>query len=294
MTPPATTTHPATTATTGTGTTAATAPAAAAAAAAGAGGERIRLGGLDLDALTEPQVITTILTALAAGHGGWVATPNTDITRAARRDPALAALIATAALAVPDGMPLIWAARLAGHPLPGRVTGASLIHTLTTAAAARHHSIYLLGGPPGTPQQAARNLTTANPGLRIAGTSAPPPGFDTTPAALDALTRHLTTTQPDIVYVGLGFPRQEHLITHLTPHLPRTWFIACGAAIPFAAGTLHRAPPWMQNTGLEWLHRLATEPRRLFRRYIIHDLPYATHLLTTALFHRLTQAELRG
>jgi N-acetylglucosaminyldiphosphoundecaprenol N-acetyl-beta-D-mannosaminyltransferase len=84
------------------------------------------------------------------------------------------------------------------------------------------------------------------------------------------------------VYVGLGFPKQERLIASLMPALPSAWFIGCGAAIGFAAGTVNRAPEWMRQSGLEWTHRLISEPRRLFRRYIVHDLPYAAGLLACA------------
>jgi N-acetylglucosaminyldiphosphoundecaprenol N-acetyl-beta-D-mannosaminyltransferase len=247
---------------------------------------RIRLAGFDLDRLTEQQVVERIADALDAGQGGWVATPNVDICRAARRDPALASLMAGASLAVPDGMPLVWAARMRGEPLAGRVTGASLIFSLTEAAARRSRSIYLLGGAPGVPQAAGRALALRYPGLAVAGADAPPVGFDATDAGIAAVRDKIVAAAPDIVYVGLGFPKQERLITALAPALPGTWFVACGAAIPFAAGVLPRAPLWMQRAGLEWCFRLATEPRRLFRRYVLNDLPFAVVLLAAALWER--------
>jgi N-acetylglucosaminyldiphosphoundecaprenol N-acetyl-beta-D-mannosaminyltransferase len=88
--------------------------------------------------------------------------------------------------------------------------------------------------------------------------------------------------KPDIVYVGLGFPKQEHVIDRLRPDLPASWFVGCGASIQFVAGDLRRAPEWMQGTGLEWMYRLLSEPRRLAIRYLLHDAPFALHLLTTA------------
>jgi N-acetylglucosaminyldiphosphoundecaprenol N-acetyl-beta-D-mannosaminyltransferase len=248
---------------------------------------RTRLAGLGFDPLTEQQVISHVLAALAAGRGGWIATPNIDICQAAQRDHSLGMLVESASLVVPDGMPLLWAARLRGEPLPERVTGASLICTLTAAAAGDGRSVYFLGGDPGVPERAARRLAARFPGLIVAGTDAPPPGFERSAAGLSAVRAKLAAAAPDIVYVGLGFPKQERLIEALAPALPRAWFLCCGAAIPFAAGTRRRAPGWMQQTGLEWAFRLLSEPRRLFHRYVVSDLPFAARLLTFSALIRL-------
>jgi N-acetylglucosaminyldiphosphoundecaprenol N-acetyl-beta-D-mannosaminyltransferase len=243
---------------------------------------RCRLAGIEIDSVTEQQAVAHIIEALADGRGGWVATPNIDICRLVRSEPALARLMSTAPLVVPDGMPLIWAARLLGYPLAERVTGASLIFTLSEAAADEGRSVFFLGGAPGTPEAAGAVLANRYPGLIVAGGYAPPLGFDESPEGLAAVQAKLVDVGPDIVYVGLGFPKQELLIAHLAPALPNTWFVACGAAIPFAAGALRRAPLWMQQAGLEWVHRLVAEPRRLFGRYVGHDLPFALVLLAAA------------
>ena len=155
------------------------------------------------------------------GQGGWVATPNVDICRAARRDPAVRALIGQASLTVADGMPLLWAARLRGTPLPERVTGASLIFSISAAAARHGQSVYLLGGEPGVPERAAEQLIRRCPGLRVAGTDAPPFGFDATERGVAQLRDRLTEARPDVVFVGLGCPKQERLITRLARPCPR-------------------------------------------------------------------------
>jgi N-acetylglucosaminyldiphosphoundecaprenol N-acetyl-beta-D-mannosaminyltransferase len=214
-------------------------------------------------------------------------TPNIDICRQVRNDPAALALVRSASLVVPDGMPLLWAARVKGEPLVERVTGSSLIFTLTNAAAEEGLSIYLLGGAPGVPEAAGDNLYRRYPGLKVVGTDAPLFGFDKSAEEVEAIRRRLCDAAPNIVYVGLGFPKQERLISELAPALPGTWFIGCGAAIPFAAGTALRAPTWMQRSGLEWAHRLTREPRRLFRRYLVDDLPFAALLLITAASERM-------
>jgi N-acetylglucosaminyldiphosphoundecaprenol N-acetyl-beta-D-mannosaminyltransferase len=242
---------------------------------------RVRVADLEFDRLCEEEVVRYITESSRLGRGGWVATPNIDICRQARRDPAARALVESATLIVPDGMPLLWASQLSGDPLIERVTGSSLIFSLSDAAARGGQSVYLLGGEPGVPDLAGRELARRYPGLKVAGADAPPPGFEQTAGAVLAVRERLLLAAPDIVYVGLGFPRQERLITQLVPSLPSAWFVACGAAIPMAAGTLSRAPCWMQRSGLEWMFRLLGEPRRLFRRYVVHDVPYAVGLLVS-------------
>lgn len=247
---------------------------------------RVRLAGFEFDRLTETDVIRYIVSESREGRGGWVATPNIDICQHAQRDPAARDLVRGATLIVPDGMPLLWAARLRGVALAERVTGSSLIFTLTSAAAHAGLSVFLLGGEPGVPDLAGRELARRYPGLKVAGVDSPPVGFDRSTDEMTGIRQRLSRAQPDIVYVGLGFPKQERLITELTATLPRAWFIGCGASIQFAAGTIPRAPAWMQRTGLEWSFRLLKEPRRLFRRYLVRDAPYAARLLLSAALER--------
>lgn len=251
---------------------------------------KVQVCGVGFDPLTEAQVVEHVMAASGLGRGGYIVTPNIDICRSAARDPAQRELVTGASLVVPDGMPLLWAARILGDPLKERVTGASLIFSLTEAAARHSRSIYLLGGEPGVPDQAGDMLRRRYPGLVVAGADAPPPGFDQTPGGLAAVQRRVAAASPDIVYVGLGFPKQERLIVRLAEALPGVWFVACGAAIPYAAGAFRRAPRWMQRAGLEWVFRLMSEPRRLFRRYIIDDLPFAAWLLASCAVARARRA----
>ncbi len=249
----------------------------------------ISFGGLAIDALTEAEVVEHVVGELRARRGGRMVTLNVDIFRAASIDPKFKELIAGASLMVADGMPLVWASKLRHTPVPERVTGSSLIFTLSEAAAEAGQSIYLLGGAPGVPEQAAAALRSRYPALRVVGADSPSLGFDDTPAGLDAVCKRMAAAEPDIVYVGLGFPKQERLIARVAPRMPSAWFIGCGAAISFAAGATHRAPQWMQQAGLEWLYRLITEPRRLARRYLVNDLPFALRLLTSAVSQRRSQ-----
>lgn len=244
---------------------------------------RVRLMGMPIDPVTHAQAIGHILDTLAAGQGGWAITPNLDQLRLYAKTPPLRGMYEQAELVLADGMPLLWAARLAGNPLPQRVAGSELIYTLSKAAAQAGRSIFLLGGAPGTAQAAADKLLELNPSLQIKGHHCPPMGFETDPAEMQRIREALRSAKPDIVFVGLGFPKQEHLIQSVRSELPAAWFLGIGVSFSFVSGQIHRAPRWLQQIGLEWVHRMAQEPGRLFKRYVIHGLPFAARLLWWAM-----------
>jgi N-acetylglucosaminyldiphosphoundecaprenol N-acetyl-beta-D-mannosaminyltransferase len=182
-------------------------------------------------------------------------------------------------LVLADGMPHVWASRVRGTALPERVAGSDLIWSLTGEAARRARSVFLLGGEPGACEKAAERLREEFPELRIAGTLCPPHGFERDPHWKRRIVRSLQAARPDIVYVGLGFPKQERLISKLRWEFPDAWFLGVGISISFVAGDVRRAPAWMQRTGLEWVHRLAQEPRRLVRRYLVDGIPFLARLI---------------
>lgn len=251
--------------------------------------ERVLVDGLRLDPLTESEVVERVMTQLARAGGGWVSTPNADHFRTYRRHPELRPLLDSADIVVADGAPLVWASRLCRTPVPARVAGSDLVWSLAAAAAANRRSLFLLGGDPGIAEEAAVTLVERHPELLVAGTLCPPRGFEHDPAEIDHIADTLVAAQPDLVYVALGFPKQEQLIVQLRERLPATWFIGVGISLSFISGDVARAPRWMQRTGLEWLHRLTTDPRRLFRRYIMRDLPFVTGLLRRAAWRGLTR-----
>lgn len=253
-------------------------------------GRRVRIGGEWFDAITEEAVADRVVRALEVGRGGRIVTPNVDILRLARRSAEVRGFLADASLVVADGMPLVWASRLAGTPLPERVTGSSLIWTISAALGRARRSIFVLGGQPAPmydgAQRAAAALAASCPGLQVAGHHAPPFGFERDPSTYALVLKEVVAAEPDFVFVGLGFPKQERVICDLRPELPSTWFLGCGAAVAFVAGEVRRAPFWMQRSGLEWAHRLAQEPGRLASRYLAHDAPYAMKLLARAVVQR--------
>jgi len=250
----------------------------------------IKLHGHWIHAVTEKQCIDYILTELEASRGGWIVTPNLDHLRRLVRDDSFANLCAKATLMVADGMPLIWASRLQGTPLPERVTGSNLIFSLSKAVADRSRSIYLLGGDIGTAEKASNFLCEGIPGLKIAGTYYPELGFERNPASIQAMADAIIAAQPDIVYVAIGSPKQEVLIHQLRnqyPQLAGIWWLGVGISFSFLCGHVQRAPLWMQNIGLEWLHRLVQEPKRLTKRYLVDGLPFSFSLVANAMMVRL-------
>ena len=249
---------------------------------------RIAVGGVRFDPLTLSQTIDRVVAEAGAGRGGWVITANLDHARRARVDPEYQTMLAEADLVVADGAPMIWAARVQGTPLPERVAGSSMVAPLAAAAAEHGLSIYFMGGTPGTAQQAADLLVEQYPGLRVAGTSCPPMGFESDPAEMARIREGLAQAQPDLVYVALGSPKQERLIRELREGFPGLWWLGIGISLSFLTGEVQRAPSWMQRCGLEWFHRLAQEPRRLAKRYLVHGLPFACRLMVGAVAKRLS------
>jgi exopolysaccharide biosynthesis WecB/TagA/CpsF family protein len=262
--------------------------------ATGSFGHRVRVGDLWFDRLTEKQVIDVVRKAWADGRGGSIIPVNVDVARKASRAPALGQLVGGGSIVIADGMPLVWASRLAGDALPERVAGSTLLLTLTAAAADEGRSVFLLGGADGVATRAADALVARSPSLRIAGTTSPPFGFDATQEGVLETIASVAAVQPDLVFVGLGFPRQERLIERLRQAWPEAWYVACGGGIPMAAGVVRRASPAVQRLGLEWVHRLALEPRRLVRRYLWDDLPFAVALLARSAMRRLRPDPSRG
>jgi N-acetylglucosaminyldiphosphoundecaprenol N-acetyl-beta-D-mannosaminyltransferase len=184
-----------------------------------------------------------------------------------------------ATLFVADGAPVVWASRLAGTPLPERVSGSNLVGSLAAACAERGLSVFLAGGAPGTAEAAAGELRRRNPELRIAGFHCPPIGFMEHSRLRDEAIEAVTRSDADVVFVALGSPLQDEFIEAVHGKLPGRVWMGVGISFSFLAGDLARAPKWMQSVGLEWLFRLFQEPRRLVRRYLLDDMPFAAWLL---------------
>ncbi|MCA9712514.1 MAG: WecB/TagA/CpsF family glycosyltransferase [Myxococcales bacterium] len=247
----------------------------------------VELHGLTFLNVDEPHFVELLVDEARAGRGGWVITPNTDIVRLCAADPEILALVREADVRVADGMPLVWASHVQRTPLRGRVCGSDLIHSIPEAAARAGLSLYMLGGKDDTGEQTGRILTARSPGLRIVGTYSPPFGFEKDPAQFQIMVERIEQARPDIVFVALSFPKGERLIQQIRHAAPSAWWIGVGAAFDFVSGDIKRAPEWMQDTGTEWLYRISQDPKRLARRYLVHDLPFAASLFGRSLRRRL-------
>jgi N-acetylglucosaminyldiphosphoundecaprenol N-acetyl-beta-D-mannosaminyltransferase len=250
-------------------------------------GKQASVMGLPLDTLDHGDLVQLFLEGVRAGKGGWIVTPNLDVLRQFRADPGSRELVLAASHRVADGQPIVWASRLAGTPVPERVPGSDLVLSLPEAAARAGVRVFLLGGNPGVAADAARHLQALNPGLQHVGSYCPPFGYEDDPEELDRIKDALRAARPTLVLIGLGFPKQERLIRTLRPEFPGAWFAGVGISLSFLTGDQSRAPTLLQRLGLEWMHRLLHEPRRLFRRYVVRGLPFSFRLFGWALAHRL-------
>lgn len=182
-------------------------------------------------------------------------------------DPTFRAELNRANIATPDGMPVVWALRSFGHPNQGRVYGPDLMLALCEQAERLGHRIFLYGSQPETLAALERQLVRRFPGLAMAG-SYSPPFRALTPEEDRRITKMIADAEPDLIFIGLSTPKQEHWMSAHAGRLPGV-MIGVGAAFDFHAGKLKQAPPWMRQRGLEWLFRLMVEPRRLWKRYLL-------------------------
>jgi N-acetylglucosaminyldiphosphoundecaprenol N-acetyl-beta-D-mannosaminyltransferase len=224
--------------------------------------------------------------AVAAEHRGYICAANTHTVTAAQEDADLRAALLAADLNVPDGQPLVWALNLLGNSLSDRVYGPDLMDRACERAARSGLRFYLYGGRnQGALAQLARNLRLRYPGLRIVGGYVPP--FRTlTPDEEDAVAADVRRSGADVVWVGIGVPKQEKWMARMRPRLDAPVLVGVGAAFDFHAGLVTQAPGWVQRVGLEWLFRLVQEPRRLWRRYLRYNPRFVVGFARQYVSHR--------
>jgi len=231
---------------------------------------RERLFGVEIDAVDMQQAIEQIIgwTKQPAGCCRFVVTPNVDHTVLLQENSGLRQAYEDASLVLADGHPVVWAARLLGKPLPGRVPGSDLVPQLFAAATANNPlRVFLLGAAPGVAERAAANMKQKWPGVETVGLYSPPLGFEKNPQEEQFILQQISRVKPDVLIVGLGAPKQELWVHRHHRQLEAKVALCVGATIDFLAGEKRRAPRWLQCLGLEWVHRMCSEPRRLVKRY---------------------------
>jgi N-acetylglucosaminyldiphosphoundecaprenol N-acetyl-beta-D-mannosaminyltransferase len=250
---------------------------------------------LTVDVLGVPLALTDyegavdwIEAMVAAQHRGFLCACNTHTVMASHEDPELSAALDQASLIVPDGQPLVWAINALGYTLRSRVYGPELMSRACARAVERGHRFYLYGGrTQGALVQLALNLRQHHPGVKIVGGYSPP-HRPLTEEEEEAVATEINQARADVVWVGIGVPKQEKWMARMRPFLDAPVLAGVGAAFDFHAGLVPQAPSWIQESGLEWAFRLAQEPRRLGRRYLRYNPKFV------AAFARQLSAQRRG
>ncbi len=251
---------------------------------------RVRIGDLLLDAVNLTEALRVCEGAAQNGGQVQVATVSLHFLSKARSDPRFAEVVNDADLVVADGMPVVWLSRLMGAPLPERITGHDLVHGFADLAARRGYSVFFLGATPELADKAASTLRHRHPGLRVAGAYAgafTEGGLGLTQADEDGAVDSIKAARPEFLFVALGCPKQEFWIQRHMKAVGVPVCIGVGSVLDVLGGRVSRAPVWAQQAGMEWAVRLVQEPRRLWKRYLLQDLPTAARIGAGAIWKRV-------
>jgi N-acetylglucosaminyldiphosphoundecaprenol N-acetyl-beta-D-mannosaminyltransferase len=228
-------------------------------------------------ALTDYERTMDWMDATIASEGqGYVCVAATHTVMVCQEDPELREAVLNADLVVPDGQPLVWAMNALGHRLSSRVYGPDLMARYCHRAAKTGTRMFLYGGRnQGALVQLALNLRRRDPGLRIVGGYSPP-FREMSEEEEQAILDEINASGADVVWVGIGVPKQEKWMARMRDRLDAPVLVGVGAAFDFHAGLVPQAPSWMQTSGLEWAYRLGHEPRRLWKRYLRYNPRFVT------------------
>ncbi len=253
---------------------------------------RLRIGRVWIDALGFDDAVNAIAALVESGRGGSVFTPNVDHVVKAQDNDAFMRAYEGASLSFADGMPLVWLSSLLGCRLPGRVAGSDLAMPLMAIAAKRGWRVYLLGSVPEI-ATAAATLLREQVGVNVVGWDCPRIGSDGTDLTGGTVERAVEA-RPHIILVALGPPKQEILIHRTLEAVKPAVSIGVGGTLDFLVGRYKRAPRWIGRVGLEWAYRLAQEPRRLWRRYLVEGPRFAGVALSTWMAPRDSRIAVRS
>lgn len=245
---------------------------------------RLNIGSLAIDQYSQAALIDEILHhALFGSETRQVVTANAQFYVLAQKSRRFRECLREAHYICADGMPIVWACSALYDGRVPRIAGVNLIEKLCQYGAAHRLRVFLLGGKPGTADLTAEMLKKRYPGIHIAGVNCPDFGFERREDTLQPVLDHIAAAKPHILFVGLGAPKQEFLIHDHIRRIRVPLAIGIGGSFEILSGQLKRAPMWMRSSGLEWLYRLAQEPGRLWRRYLIGNAEFVWHILRSRL-----------
>lgn len=232
--------------------------------------ERTNILGVGVSAVNMQQALDQLACWIEHGERTYVVVCPVYTVMMCQEQPALRQIANRAGMVTPDGMPIVFLSRRLGNPHVGRVYGPDLMLAFSEMAAQRGYTSFYYGGAEGVPERLAEVLCARFPGLQVVGTHAPP-FRDLTGEEDDAVIEMINAANPDVLWVGLGSPKQDYWMARHRDRLNARVIVGVGAAFDMHTGRIPQAPRWMQRSGLEWLFRLASEPGRLWRRYLIYN-----------------------
>ena len=226
--------------------------------------------GVGVHAINMPEVLAVFQRAIEQRIRGYVCVTGVHGIMEAQKNPAFRSILNGSLLTTPDGMPTVWVGKRQGHSQMRRVFGPDMMLEVCAMSVEKGYTHFLYGGTDGVAEQLKASLVRNFPGLRIVGTCTPPfrPLNET---EREALKSQIASLKPDIFWVGLSTPKQERFMAEYLPQLETLVMVGVGAAFDVHTGRIQDAPHWMKTAGLQWLHRLAQEPRRLWRRYLYNN-----------------------
>ena len=227
---------------------------------------RVNVLGVGITVLNLPLAVERICHAVSARRKGYVCVTGVHGVMEAQYDLGLRRILNAAFLNTPDGMPMVWCGKMAGHRGMSRVYGPDLMLELAAVSVERGLRHFFYGGANGAAEELKRRLTARFPGLQVVGTYEPP-FRPLNPAEESQLSTQVSLSQADILWVGLSTPKQEKFMAAYQGKLDVPIMIAVGAAFDFHSGRVKQAPRWIQRSGFEWLYRLSRDPKRLWKRY---------------------------
>jgi N-acetylglucosaminyldiphosphoundecaprenol N-acetyl-beta-D-mannosaminyltransferase len=223
--------------------------------------------GIEVDAIDMDRAMHSVRLLLSSPEKSYICVAGVHGIMEAQRVPALALAYAHADLIIPDGMPLVWIGHAQGHASMQRVTGPDFMLQIFRRPEFAHITHYLYGGEEGVAQQLRATLAARFPGVRIVGASTPP-FHELSPEEEDRFVAEIRRLRPDIIWMGISCPKQELFMARYLPRIETRMMVGVGAAFDYHTGRIHDSAEWVKRAGLQWLHRLLQDPRRLWKRYL--------------------------